>query len=184
MRFDRPIVLIETYWNVNLSSEGRKYIRSSINRNILECKWYIQGMCCRRIPVLIETYWNVNLFACITLHPEFFVLIETYWNVNWIRPGTPVSRGLVLIETYWNVNSIRKGRRTAPVPHRINRNILECKLHIAISSAYLPTVLIETYWNVNILICQQHKTVLHVLIETYWNVNKADYTVAAIRMTY
>lgn len=29
---------------------------------------------------------------------------------------------------------IRKGRRTAPVPHRINRNILECKYRKALSS--------------------------------------------------
>ena len=54
-------VLIETYWNVN-----RYLLRLDIswslriNRNILECKFYLHTIRQSDISVLIETYWNVN----------------------------------------------------------------------------------------------------------------------------
>ena len=62
------LVLIETYWNVNLSSARDSVVPLS---------------------VLIETYWNVNQDFFDKLNEEFNVLIETYWNVNlsvWRKP--------------------------------------------------------------------------------------------------
>ena len=59
---DGICVLIETYWNVNMDTEG----------------WQ-RGL----MTVLIETYWNVNHRNAL-FYPtlERLVLIETYWNVN------------------------------------------------------------------------------------------------------
>ena len=37
---DKPLVLIETYWNVNVAQPSRKKRDAAgINRNILECKY-------------------------------------------------------------------------------------------------------------------------------------------------
>ena len=54
-------VLIETYWNVKMSSSNKKNIAKI---------------------VLIETYWNVKIVCPSFLVAEHFVLIETYWNVK------------------------------------------------------------------------------------------------------
>ena len=55
------VVLIETYWNVNLE-EGvlLDFAPYSINRNILECKLPLVFKMSQCFTVLIETYWNVN----------------------------------------------------------------------------------------------------------------------------
>ena len=57
-----------------------------------------------------------------------------------------VQRSGVLIETYWNVKN--EGKRTNGALLSINRNILECKDIMGLSSDSLNNVLIETYWNV------------------------------------
>ena len=45
----RDIVLIETYWNVNMKSKGKdREIFRGINRNILECKWLPDSQRLRR----------------------------------------------------------------------------------------------------------------------------------------
>ena len=54
------IVLIETYWNVNVCLSTAKQYESSINRNILECKFSFSIRIYCSLTVLIETYWNVN----------------------------------------------------------------------------------------------------------------------------
>ena len=54
-------VLIELYWNVNVS-EAEELINAII--------------------VLIELYWNVNLFMLKRACYWRVVLIELYWNVN------------------------------------------------------------------------------------------------------
>ena len=54
-------VLIETYWNVNISGSGLA----------VPC-----------VIVLIETYWNVNIIVLKFVVFAEAVLIETYWNVN------------------------------------------------------------------------------------------------------
>ena len=99
---------------------------TSINRNILECKYIY----CRKTnslkTVLIETYWNVNPFAELVLSNLTFVLIETYWNVN------------------------ANGYSLSYPERSINRNILECKYEIEILTTSSNLVLIETYWNVNL----------------------------------
>ena len=56
-------VLIETYWNVNKNTEllaQKQELR--INRNILECKYVFGPHWFLFAIVLIETYWNVNLY--------------------------------------------------------------------------------------------------------------------------
>ena len=54
-------VLIETLWNVNgPESASRRRQPVGINRNIVECKYFlIVSHTCHEI-VLIETLWNVN----------------------------------------------------------------------------------------------------------------------------
>ena len=77
------IVLIETYWNVNqnsLSLLNPKRLR--INRNILECKFYNRTIVCKS-----NTGINRNILECkyqVETHDNHcnYVLIETYWNVN------------------------------------------------------------------------------------------------------
>ena len=57
----RVLVLIETYWNVNPFRWGVfRVADSSLNRNILECKFRPVRAVRATRPVLIETYWNVN----------------------------------------------------------------------------------------------------------------------------
>ena len=54
-------VLIETYWNVNSTKGMNAYCTTSINRNILECKFLsMVPLFLTSLLVLIETYWNVN----------------------------------------------------------------------------------------------------------------------------
>ncbi len=77
------IVLIETYWNVNISrNEADLFSQFCINRNILECKYQPYWKFHSKVQVLIETYWNVNECYKKKLEEERCVLIETYWNVN------------------------------------------------------------------------------------------------------
>ena len=98
-------VLIETYWNVNMSwGAVGEIMEVSLNRNILECKFVITWGRRRWKVVLIETYWNVNIDSKLTTALYAAVLIETYWNVNPYRAGFDGQR-----------------------PFRLNRNILECK---------------------------------------------------------
>ena len=55
------VVLIDTWWNVNLLSRWGQTI----------------------IPqVLIDTWWNVNPIRLVTHCAAAFVLIDTWWNVN------------------------------------------------------------------------------------------------------
>ena len=75
-----------------------------LNRNILECKYWIGFTEYFAISVLIETYWNVN------------ARIKTGQN----------RRENVLIETYWNVNTA-DCHLAAISACGLNRNILECK---------------------------------------------------------
>ena len=122
-----PVVLIETYWNVN---------QKTLFANVISS------------VVLIETYWNVNVKSRPVPRSCSTVLIETYWNVNWLvtmraedflerlnrnileckskRSFCEWNLTRVLIETYWNVNANAV-------------KILEGNYN----------VLIETYWNVN-----------------------------------
>ena len=59
-----------------------KVYRSSINRNILECKFRSPRITSIELMVLIETYWNVNVNVQYSGRGFRGVLIETYWNVN------------------------------------------------------------------------------------------------------
>ena len=86
------------------SSTDERVQKSSINRNILECKGILENAMIIFYIVLIETYWNVK---CINADPWWDhrrVLIETYWNVKMVIPGV-----------------------VAPADYGMNRNILECK---------------------------------------------------------
>ena len=54
-------VLIELYWNVNLSAFSQlEKLFMGINRTILECKFFCVSLAFNPVPVLIELYWNVN----------------------------------------------------------------------------------------------------------------------------
>ena len=64
-------VLIETLWNVNLSSLG-----STVRNGF----------------VLIETLWNVNVIDIDFYTVADEVLIETLWNVNLKKIGNQMTR--------------------------------------------------------------------------------------------
>ena len=102
--------------------------QSSINRNILECKYFKK----------VDDPMN------------HVVLIETYWNVKYHRSQKQGFTGHVLIETYWNVK-LEDYREIRAMQCGINRNILECKGRIRMVWPYGCLVLIETYWNVKTL---------------------------------
>ena len=57
-------------------------------------------------------------------------------------------------------------------PHRINRNILECKVSTIWRCSRTSHVLIETYWNVKYVKRLGTRDGKQVLIETYWNVKE------------
>ena len=78
----RSGVLIETYWNVKLLNSRNQYFHLRINRNILECKAFINASILIRSAVLIETYWNVKSGKYTNAYFVGHVLIETYWNVK------------------------------------------------------------------------------------------------------
>ena len=55
------LVLIDTWWNVNVSSLKKPLGNGS---------------------VLIDTWWNVNVFPANLSDTMHIVLIDTWWNVN------------------------------------------------------------------------------------------------------
>ncbi len=61
MNLDNSLILIETYWNVNV----KLLVRLS-----------------KPSRILIETYWNVNNKPILKIIISVCILIETYWNVN------------------------------------------------------------------------------------------------------
>ena len=79
----QPItVLIDTWWNVNISAKDVVNNAIRFNRYMVECEF------CK-----IED-WNINIT----------VLIDTWWNVNYVSGNTALVRVTVLIDTWWNVN--------------------------------------------------------------------------------
>ncbi len=81
--------------------------------------------------VLIETLWNVKEIAVRNPSFVFHVLIETLWNVKWKFTMSPTLYVFVLIETLWNVKSV--DHLQVDFSLRINRNIVECKVGIALT---------------------------------------------------
>ncbi len=91
----KTLVLIETYWNVNvIGYAGYFKLINGLNRNILECKFPSRlTLSCQSLSL------NRNILECKleqdgTQTGLQRVLIETYWNVNIVRlfrvyPATP-----------------------------------------------------------------------------------------------
>ena len=77
---------------------------TSINRNIVECKYDNYGQKVMTTVVLIETLWNVNSLVLPVNGELKIVLIETLWNVNTGFWSGHLKSHFVLIETLWNVN--------------------------------------------------------------------------------
>ena len=78
------LVLIETYWNVNVG--------------------YLGYSTCKR-TVLIETYWNVNKEISALILNNFFRINRNILECKYICVINFVHVETVLIETYWNVNA-------------------------------------------------------------------------------
>ena len=142
-------VLIETYWNVNLTLKARKRkTNGSLNRNILECKFTVHP------GSDVEAYsLNRNILECKLIDQRLFDCRKNSLNRN-------------ILECKCGCNLMCRSRS-----NRLNRNILECKLYLVYS---LP--LYVTCLNRNILECKCGcRWLAHnqfpVLIETYWNVN-------------
>ena len=82
-RTSRSIVLIDTWWNVNLVyDESLSYYE----------------------VVLIDTWWNVNQGTLENVENNTYVLIDTWWNVNDVQAAKRRYKKIVLIDTWWNVN--------------------------------------------------------------------------------
>ena len=79
---------------------------SSINRNIVECKYKEKQQIYLFREVLIETLWNVNKDFYGYRRKTVAVLIETLWNVNFYDLKINCLSAIVLIETLWNVNNL------------------------------------------------------------------------------
>ena len=54
------LVLIDTWWNVNLARSRRNNKNSSFNRYMVECEYRILKTRGKLDRVLIDTWWNVN----------------------------------------------------------------------------------------------------------------------------
>ena len=101
---EQGVVLIETYWNVKYyANEFICVNRTSINRNILECKEMFN-----LAPHHLRRSINRNILEC-----KVSITNET------------AVRSVVLIETYWNVKYDIGDLWVQG--ESINRNILECK---------------------------------------------------------
>ena len=113
----------------------------------MECKARsVSFDCPEPISVLIETSWNVKKKLKTIMRICRRVLIETSWNVK-------------LYTTFYIVSI-----------HRINRNIVECKV-LKVYTTYIRILRI----NRNIVECKAHKQYFTVyfcivIIETLWNV--------------
>ena len=118
--------------------------------------------------VLIETSWNVKNRMSITADKITPELIETSWNVKKkLKTIMRICRR-VLIETSWNVKLYTTFYIVSI--HRINRNIVECKV-LKVYTTYIRIFRI----NRNIVECKAHKQYFTVyfcivIIETLWNV--------------
>ena len=81
--FSSAVVLISTYWNVNVYWDVVEYWEfNSFNLNLLECKSIFLF-----ISFVLTSSFNLNLlecksWTCIYVLFEIQVLISTYWNVN------------------------------------------------------------------------------------------------------
>ena len=101
------LVLIDTWWNVNLTSTG--YVR-------------------RDVRVLIDTWWNVNfthadcLFICVVCFNRYMVECES------VKSHLRMLYHVVLIDTWWNVNSYPLGTLRSAF-FRFNRYMVECELY-------------------------------------------------------
>ena len=103
------LVLIETLWNVKIENYDRMEDWTGINRNIVECKGDCGSESFVRVPCI-----NRNIVEC---KDSFF--------------DCPLVPLLVLIETLWNVKSV--DHLQVDFSLRINRNIVECKVGIALT---------------------------------------------------
>ena len=61
---------------------GCKRVAERINRNIVECKFFLLLSLLYKCIELIETLWNVNPLGIVIYSTAILELIETLWNVN------------------------------------------------------------------------------------------------------
>ena len=121
------LVLIETYWNVKRDVvDAMQKTRQCINRNILECKEWIQ-----EDKTNVDRSINRNILECKVRWQDEFnqvyeVLIETYWNV---KDKNAIKMTALDMSTNRNILECKVlcRHRSLEWDLRINRNILECK---------------------------------------------------------
>ena len=118
--------LIETLWNVNKKDTVAKLAAAlRINRNIVECKSYKQGL-----KDAEGNGINRNIVEC-----KFFLTSQSRFlrsrinrnivECKYINAKRDIANDYELIETLWNVNFSRIQENNLRC--RINRNIVECK---------------------------------------------------------
>ena len=113
----------------------------------MECKARsVSFDCPEPISVLIETSWNVKKKLKTIMRICRRVLIETSWNVKlyttfYIVSIHRINRNIVECK-------VLKVYTTYIRIFRINRNIVECKAHKQHFTVYFCIVIIEILWNV------------------------------------
>ena len=76
------LVLIDTWWNVNLQKSSSELPIYRFNRYMVECEYGIGRDVVVYQLVLIDTWWNVNFIYATIRKTDILVLIDTWWNVN------------------------------------------------------------------------------------------------------
>ena len=75
-------VLIDTWWNVNITHSSHRYLVSGFNRYMVECELslflYISDSFSRFNRYMVEC----EFFDIIKCTLTYTVLIDTWWNVN------------------------------------------------------------------------------------------------------
>ena len=98
------MVLIDTWWNVNVIPKTFAKIFDGFNRYMVECE---------------SRFWRrAYIISC--------VLIDTWWNVNLAEAGTSNIIIGVLIDTWWNVNTPEQVQKVKRQPS-FNRYMVECE---------------------------------------------------------
>ena len=59
------MVLIDTWWNVNLDEIMLRLVHDSFNRYMVECESFFYATLLAVYMVLIDTWWNVNLMHMV-----------------------------------------------------------------------------------------------------------------------
>ena len=77
------LVLIDTWWNVNINFSGKMaQMSTGFNRYMVECEYSMKGLRMKRRKSFNRYMVECELIMIQTLNVLIHVLIDTWWNVN------------------------------------------------------------------------------------------------------